>query len=160
MRRRLRGISGILMLGGLVSCGQSQATAPTNSPAPPLGVYTLLASGCTYEGKDTVAAGRGSVTLSNKIAEEAHFDFWRLDQGHSYAEFLAHIQEAQRRRQAGEPELGHPTFATLSTSITVAAGASQSLALPGEAGTYGMACIRWNGGPNGMYPAGPVKVSS
>ena len=148
----------ILMLGGLVSCGQSQATTPANSPAPPVGVYTLSASGCGYEGKDTAAAGRGSVTLSNKIATEAHFDFWRLDKGRSYAEFLAHIQEGQRRFQAREPQLGHPTFANLSTSTTVAAGARQSLALPGETGIYGMACIPWNSGPTGIFAAGPLTV--
>jgi hypothetical protein len=159
MRRGVRWPATILILGGLVSCGQSQATTATNSPASPVGVYTLSASGCIYEGKDTAAAGRGSVTLSNKGATEAHFDFWRLDKGRNYAEFLAHIQEGQRRFQAREPELGHPTFASLSTSTSVAAGASQPLALPGEAGTYGMACIPWNSGPTGIFAAGPLAVS-
>ena len=147
------------MLGGLASCGQSEGARAPSSPAPPLGVYTLSASGCSYEGNDKIAAGRGSITLSNKISTEAHFDFWRLDPGRSYAEFRAHIQEAQRRRLAGEPELGHPTFANLSTSTTVFAGTGQSLAIPGEAGTYGMACIPWKGGPTGMFAAGPVEIS-
>jgi hypothetical protein len=159
MRQGFSWTASILVLGGLASCGQSQTTTPTNSPAPLLGVYTLSASGCGYEGNDKVAAGRGSITLSNKISTEAHFDFWRLDPGRSYAEFRAHIQEAQRRRLASEPELGHPTFANLSASIIVAAGGSQSLAIPGEAGTYGMACIPWKGGPTGMFAAGPVEIS-
>ena len=158
MRWGLRWPATILMLSGLVSCGQSQSASPTNSPAPAVGVYTLSASGCGYVGKDTAAAGRGSVTLSNKSATEAHFDFWRLDTGRSYAEFLAHIQEGQRRFQAREPELGHPTFASLSTSTSVAAGASQPLALPSKAGTYGMACIPWNSGPTGIFAAGPLTV--
>lgn len=159
MRRGLKWTAAILMLGGLASCGQSEAARAPSSPAPPLGVYTLSASGCSYEGNDKIAAGRGSITLSNKISTEAHFDFWRLDPGRSYLEFRAHIQEAQRRRLAGEPELGHPTFANLSTSTTVLAGTGQSLAIPGEAGTYGMACIPWNGGPTGMFAAGPVEIS-
>ena len=158
MRRGVRWPATILMLGGLVSCGQGQATTSTNSPAPPVGVYTLSASGCAYEGRNAAAAGRGSVTLSNRSATEAHFDLWRLDTGRSYAEFLAHIREGQRRFQAREPELAHPTFASLSTSVSVAAGASQALALPSEAGTYGMACIPWNSGPTGIFAAGPLTV--
>ena len=84
MRRGVRWPATILMLGGLVSCGQGQATTSTNSPAPPVGVYTLSASGCAYEGRNAAAAGRGSVTLSNRSATEAHFDLWRLDTGRSF----------------------------------------------------------------------------
>ena len=149
----------VAMLGGLASCGQSHATTPTNSAAPPVGVFTLSASGCGYEGNAALVAGRGSITLANKISTEAHFDFWRLDQGRRYSEFLAHIQEAQRRFQAGEPELGHPTFANLSTSTTVATGATKSLVIPGVAGSYAMACIAWNGRPTSIFAAGPVEIS-
>ena len=146
MRRGLRWTAAILMLGGLASCGQSEGARAPSSPAPPLGVYTLSASGCSYEGNDKIAAGRGSINRSRGVADDG-------------GEFRAHIQEAQRRRLAGEPELGHPTFANLSTSTTVFAGTGQSLAIPGEAGTYGMACIPWKDGPTGMFAAGPVEIS-
>jgi hypothetical protein len=159
MRWGLRWAAAIFTLGGLVSCGQSQSAATANSPAPVVGVYTLSGSGCGYQGQATAGAGHGSVTLSNKSATGAHFDLWRLDAGRTYAEFLAHIQEGQRRFQAREPELGHPTFASLSTSTSVAAGASQPLALPSQAGTYGMACIPWNNGPTGIFAAGPLALS-
>ena len=158
MRLGLRWAAAIFTLGGLVSCGQSQSAAPANSPAPAVGVYALSASGCSYQGQATAGAGGGYVTLANKSATEAHFDLWRLDAGRTYAEFLAHIQEGQRRFQAGEPELGHPTFASLSTSVSVGAGASEPLSLPSQAGTYGMACIPWNNGPTGIFAAGPLTV--
>jgi hypothetical protein len=159
MRRGLIWLSAISMLGVLASCGPSQATTPTSSPAPSVGIFTLSASACGYQGKDSIAAGSGSLAVANKSSKEAHFDFWRLDPGRQYAEFQAHIVEGHRRLQAREPMLGHPTFAKLSTSNTVPAGGSQSLAIPGAAGTYGMACISWSGGPIAMFAAGPVEIS-
>ena len=150
----------ILVLAALAACGPAQTTSASTTPSVALwGVFTLTDSGCGYEGNDIVSARRGTITLSNKISNEAHFDFFRLNQGHNYAELVAHIQEEERRRLAGEAELGHPTFATLSSSTTVAAHVNQSLQIPETAGSYGMVCIRWNLGPLRMFAAGPLTVS-
>ncbi len=150
----------MLVLGLLAACGQNQApSVPTTSSTAPLGVFSLSDSGCSYEGKATVSSESGTIRLSNKISTEAHFDFFKLNQGHNYLELVAHIQEAERRRLAGEPELGHPTFATFSSSTTVSAHGSQTLPIPGSAGTYGMVCIPWNLGPLRKYSAGPLTVS-
>lgn len=168
IRSAVRGTVLVLMLTGAVSCGQSQAASqtssptpsPTSSPTPPsVGDFALSDAGCAYQGQQKIAPGHSSVTLSNKTANQAHFDFWRLNEAHSYSEFVAHIREEQRRIQAGEPGLGHPTFATLITTETVEPQGTQSLVLPSEAATYGMACIPWRNGPTGIFAAGPLTVS-
>ncbi len=159
-RSALRATVLVLMLTGAVSCGQTQAAPATSSASPPsLGAFVLSDSGCGYEGQPKISAGHGSVTLSNKTANQAHFDVWRLNEGHSYSELVAHIKEEQRRSQAGEPGLGHPTFATLLTTEIVEPQRTKSLVLPSEAATYGMACIPWRGGPTGIFAAGPLTVS-
>jgi hypothetical protein len=148
------------VLSLLAACGQNQATSlPTTSSTAPLGVFSLSDSGCSYEGKATVSSESGTIRLSNKSGTEAHFDFFKLNQGHSYLELVAHIEEAERRRVAGEAELGHPTFATFSSSTTVTAQGSVTLPIPKSAGTYGMVCIPWNLGPLRKYSAGPLTIS-
>ncbi len=155
-RSALRATVLVLMLTGTVSCGQTQA-APSSSSASPssVGVFVLSDSGCGYEGQEQISAGHSSVTLSNKTANQAQFDFWRLNEGHAYSEFVAHIKEEQRRIHAGEPGLGHPAFATLITTVTVAPQGTKSLVLPSEAATYGMACIPLTF----IFAAGPLTVS-
>lgn len=151
---------GVLVLGLLAACGPNQATSlPTTSSTTPLGVFSLSDSGCSYEGKATVSSEGGTIRLSNNISTEAHFDLFKLNQGHHYLELVAHIQEEERRRLAGEAQLGHPTFATLSSSTTVSAHGSQTLPIPASAGSYGLVCIPWNLGPLRMYSAGPLTVS-
>jgi hypothetical protein len=156
MRSAVRGTVLVLMLTGAVSCGQSQAAPPTSSASTsPLGVFALSDSGCAYQGQQNIAPGQGSVTLSNKTPNRAQFDFWRLNAGHAYSEFVAHIKEEQRRIQAGEPSLGYPNFATLITTETVAPQGTKSLVLPSEPATYGIACIP----SNSIFAAGPLTVS-
>jgi hypothetical protein len=163
MRRIRSAVCGtvlVLMLTGAESCGQSQAAPLTSSASTSsLGVFALSDSGCAYQGQQKISTGRGSATLSNKLANQAHFDFWRLNEGHGYSEFVAHVQEEQRRIQAAEPGLGHPTFATLIATETVAPQGTKSLALPSAAGTYAMACIPWRDGPTGIFAAGPLTMS-
>lgn len=155
IRSALRGTVLLLVVTGAVSCGQGQAASPTSSPTPPsVGDFALSDAGCAYQGQQKIT-GRGSVSLSNKTANQGQFDFWRLNAGHAYSEFVAHIKEEQRRIQAGEPGLGHPQFATLITTETVAPQGTKSLVLPTEPATYAMACIP----SNFIFAAGPLTWS-
>jgi hypothetical protein len=118
---------------------------------------------CQYTASTAQPSG-GSATanLSNQTSDRAHFDFWRLDSGHSYAEFAAYVSEAGRRLRSKEPEQGHPEFASLVDSSAVQARATGVLHAGLTTGTYGMACIRWGlaqDAPIDMYPAGPLTVA-
>jgi hypothetical protein len=151
---------GFLMLGLLAARGQNQATTlTTTSSIAPLAGFSLSDSGCSYEGMATISSENGAIKLSNRSGTEAHFDFFKLNQGHNYLELVAHIEKEERRRVAGEAELGYPTFASIRSSTTVPAQGSVTLPIPNSAGTYGMVCIPWNLGPLRKYSAGPLTIS-
>jgi hypothetical protein len=118
----------------------------------------LRADGCAYDGPAVVASGLLAVELVNQVDGPFDLDLWRLDDGHSYAELAAHIEEEQRRGQAGEPPVGHPTFADLVAEET-AAGTTGSLETNLSAGTYGFACILQLAVNGGIWAAGPMEVS-
>jgi len=144
------------------ACGGAVTTTPaTTGKVPEAGTFTLTDSGCQYDATARVASGSFSARVANNTADRAHFDLWKLNAGHSYAELLAHFNEEGRRLRSQQPQLGHPEFASLVRSVPVDAQASGVLTADAGAGIYGMACIRWKlaeEGPLDMYPAGPLMV--
>ena len=144
------------------ACGGAvNATPATTGKVPEAGTFTLTDSGCQYDATARVASGSFSARVANNTADRAHFDLWKLNAGHSYAELLAHVNEEGRRLRLQQPQLGHPEFASLVRSVPVDAQASGVLTADAGAGIYGMACIRWKlaeEGPLDMYPAGPLMV--
>lgn len=137
------------------------ATQATTGKVPEAGTFTLTDSGCKYDATARVASGSFSARVTNKTADRAHFDLWKLNAGHSYAELLAYINEEGRRLRSQQPQLGHPEFASLIRSVPVETHTSGVLTADAGVGTYGMACIRWKlaeEGPLDMYPAGPLMV--
>jgi hypothetical protein len=101
--------------------------------------------GCEYSGPAMVSAGTVVLGLENESSGQFDADLWLLNSGHSYEELAAHIAEEQRRADAGEPGLGHPDFATLVAEASVAAGRGR-LTSRLAPGTYGIACILFEGG--------------
>jgi hypothetical protein len=149
----------VTLAGCNAETGGKASATPTRAPA---GTFTLLDSGCGYEGASQVAAGNLRANLSNGTADRAHFDLWKLDAGHDYTELSSYVSEAGRRLRAKEQELPHPPFGSLISSTAVASSASGVLSADLRPGVYGMACIRWKvteEGPLDMYPAGPINVS-
>lgn len=106
-----------------------------------VGRFVLSESGCRYEGPETVDAGEISLSIASEMDAAAWFDLWQINEGHTYSELVAHIDEEQRRAEVGEPGLGHPTFATLVAEGQADPSAEATITLEAAAGEYGMACI-------------------
>jgi len=121
--------------------GNGAGDSPSVSGPQALGRFVLSESGCRYEGPDTVDAGEISLSIASELDTPAWFDLWQLDEGHTYSELVAHIDEEQRRVEVGEPGLGHPTFATLVAEGEVDPRAEATITLEAASGEHGMACI-------------------
>jgi len=154
-----------LMQWRLMSPSRQVRPSPSPTPtslvqAPSAGTVLFSGSACAYKGPPRIWVDHVSVALSNQTARDAHFDFLRLNQGHSYLEFAAHIREEQQRSQAGQSSLGYPDFATFLFTDVIKPQETQSLYLPTDVATYVIACIPWNDSqPAGIFAAGPVTVS-
>jgi hypothetical protein len=129
-----------------------------------VGTPTAMASvvlrddGCAYSGVPTVEAGTVVLELLNETTAQFDADLWLLEPGRTYDELATHVAGEQRRLEAGEPPLGHPAFATLvAEASTVSERGTLTADL--DAGTYGVACIRFEGGaPVQYWAAGPFTV--
>ena len=141
----------VLMLSLTVlagSCGSTDSPGdgagdpiPSANGTAAVGRFVLSESGCRYEGPDAVDVGRVSLSIASELDTPAWFDLWQLDEGHTYSELVAHIDEEQRRAEVGEPGLGHPTFATLVAEGEADPRAEATITLEAASGEYGMACI-------------------
>lgn len=151
-----------------MSCGSSSgpaATVQSPSPSPALaaqiGPLVLSDKGCTYAGPAQVRSGPVALMMTNETKVQFKLDVWRLSEGHTYAELDAHIKEEQRRYAAGEPELGHPSFATLIDQESVASGSETKNISTLTRGTYGFVCIAFQtSGPGAIWLAGPLSVAA
>ena len=134
-----------LVLGVIVvACGTPVAATPSGESTalsgPARGTVTLTEDGCGYDGPAEAAAGPMVIAMVNATNGQFDLDLWRMDDGHSYDELVAHIAEEMRRQEAGEPPLGHPAFAELVGEATAEASAEAELQVALEPGAYGIAC--------------------
>lgn len=149
----------------VISCGYSGGpTATAQSPSPPravvIGPLVLSEQGCAYAGPAQIGSGRVALTMTNQTSVKFNLDLWKLDEGHTYGELDAHIKEEQRRASAGEPELGHPSFAALIVQESVASGTEVKNISTLAPGTYGFVCIAFaTSGPGAIWLAGPLNVA-
>jgi hypothetical protein len=122
---------------------------------------TLDDTDCTLAGDSELPAGPVEIHMDNATDGQFDLDLWRLQEGHSYDELVAHIDEEMRRIEAGEPPLGHPDFADLIAESTAATGADGELRTDLLAGTYGFACIYFPSTDDlgAIRSAGPLEVS-
>jgi hypothetical protein len=145
-----------------MSCGASSgptASVPTASVQTSIGPVVLSDNGCTFGGPSQIGSGPVALKMTNQTNGHFNLDLWKLDEGHSYGELDAHIKEEQRRAAAGEPELGHPTFAALIRQESVASGTEVKNIPRLTPGTYGFVCIALaNSGPGAIWLAGPLTV--
>ena len=150
----------------VMSCGTSggptstvQSPSPSPPPATQIGPLVLSDKGCTYAGPPQVGSGPMALKMTNGTKAQFNLDLWRLNEGHTYAELGAHIKEEQRRAAAGEPELGHPSFAALIHQTSVASGTETKNISTLAPGTYGFVCIAFEtNGPGAIWLAGPLVV--
>lgn len=148
-----------------MACGVSSGpTATIQSPkltprAAEIGPLVLSDTGCTYAGPAQIGSGPVALKMTNQTNVKFNLDLWKLDEGHTYGELDAHIKEEQRRASAGEPGLGHPSFAALIAQESVASGTEVKNISTLSPGTYGFVCIAFaTSGPGAIWLAGPLSV--
>ena len=136
---------------------ESDSTETTGEEA----YVTLSDAGCAYEGPSSMAVGQFSVEMSNQTNGQFDLDLYLLDEGHQYEEFAGHVDDERARDEAGEPPLGHPTFATLVAEASAEGEPPGQLTTDLAVGTYGMACIFFDqpGSLGGIWPVGPLVVT-
>lgn len=79
-----------------------------------------------------------------------------VERDHTYAELVAHVEEEQRLLEAGEPLMGHPSFATEVASRPLTESRGQTtMSFDASAGEYGMTCIQLE---RSLAAAGPFVV--
>ena len=140
-----------------MSCGVS--SGPTASVQTSIGPVVLSDNGCTFAGPSQIGSGRVAMKMTNQTKAQFNLDLWKLDEGHTFSELDAHIKEEQRRAAAGEPELGHPSFAALLAQESVASGTEVKNISTLTPGTYGFVCIAFvTSGPGAIWLAGPLSV--
>lgn len=167
-----QGIGSAILAVVLAACGTpgSSTTAPpsgsppatASSSAAPLQLsVTLDDTACALEGDSELPAGPVAIHMDNATDGQFDLDLWRLQDGHSYDELVAHIDEEMRRITSGEPPLGHPDFADLVDESTAAAGMDGELRSDLLPGLYGFACIYFQSTDvlGAIRPAGPLEVS-
>jgi hypothetical protein len=108
-----------------------------------------------------MAVGQLRVEMSNQTNRQFDLDLYLLDEGHPYEESAGHVDDERARDEAGEPPLGHPTFATLVAEASAEGEPSGQLRTDLAVGTYGMACILFDqpGSLGGIWPVGPLVVT-
>lgn len=120
---------------------------------------TLTETGCQYDGPGEVPAGETAVFISNKTGATFRMDFWLLRDGHEYEELVSHIDDERRRSEAGEPPLGHPSFARMVLQGEAEPGETVGVVFDADPGVYGAACIRFEDEPTAIWAAGPTRVT-
>src|SRR5205814_7194233 len=104
-----------LMQWRLMSPSRQVRPSPSPTPtslvqAPSAGTVVFSGSACTYKGPQRIWVDHVSVALSNQTARDAHFDFFRLNQGHSYLDFAADLRDEEQRSKASQATLGYGVF--------------------------------------------------
>ena len=84
-----------------------------------------------------------------------------IEASDQYEEFAGHDDDERARDEAGEPPLGHPTFATLVAEASAEGEPPGQLTTDLAVGTYGMACIFFDqpGSLGGIWLVGPLVVT-
>lgn len=139
----------------VAACGASTAGSPnaTTSPVPasptsvtsgPSGAATITATECILElAPGPLASGTQELTFANESAEQAAFDLWRIDDGHTYADFEAAIAVEEQLTREGKPIAGPPAFVSeRQSSGLLEPGETRTMRVTLRAGTHGIVCLR------------------
>lgn len=141
---------------------QTEPGEPSASVSRPVGILNVTGSTCTIDGVDgPIAAGSVSFTAVNETDGLAAFNIAAIEEGHSFDELASHIEEEIELADAGEPGLGHPSFAVPMFEVLLEAGETGTMSGSLDQGTYGLTCARVNDAVGELRPAGalgPIEV--
>lgn len=140
---RVRFMSVVFTLGVLAACGapksadapvaETATSAAAASPAPT--VYTITAKDYSYDAPDTIIAGMVTLRLVNQGPELHHVQLFRLDAGHTAAEFT----DGMKRMKPADPL--PPWAHEVAGPNTPVLGGEQSLTQELTAGEYIIVCM-------------------
>jgi hypothetical protein len=164
--RTLAATLGVWLVAVACGGGASPASPPEEaspSAPTPVGTLTVTDSGCTIEGVDgPIAPGRITFLAANETDRAAAFNIAAIEEGHSFDELVSHIDQEIGLAEAGDPALGHPSFAVPLFDVLLDAGGSGTLSgTISDPGTYGLTCARVYDEAGELRPAGalgPVEV--
>ncbi len=158
MRRLIVGIA--VATTAMTACGDDATQAPTGEQ--PVSQLTVSGTSCAYDGPTEISAGTVTIEIVNQTGQAVDIDVWKLDEGRAYEEFVAHLDEEMRLMEADQPGLGPPSWVSGRSEITVETETgSQDVTM--DQGTWVFACIPFDPAadePTGIFPAGPVEVTS
>lgn len=150
----------VLLLAG---CGADDGAAAPSPDRANGGTLTLATAACGFEpGAHPIPAGPVTFTVENRIEVLGVVNIARLE-GASFQEFAAHVAEELRLAKAGEPGLGHPSYAVPISDVLVDPGETAKLTATLDPGTHALQCGRVYGEVGELRPAmaiGPVEVGS
>lgn len=171
-----------LMSGIVVGCsfnpgtspGPSRTAQPTETAEPPTaapsptalpffaGSIELRDSDCQFEAPlGSIEPGLIEMTFMNHSSDRSVFHLWRLDEGHTFAEFEAFIANHKERMEKGF-DTGAPPFARQITGPSLQPGTTAAWRVNVIAATYAVACIVPNeiaGRLVATYSAGPIVIA-
>jgi hypothetical protein len=119
-------------------------TTPFASPPPSLpvaGRVTLLPNGCTFEPSGVPLESAVTFELDNQTERLSGFDWFRLNPGSTFDQFMVHMEREIDLIERGEPYTGPPPGASLVTQAAVEPGQSRTQGVGFSSGTYVLVCV-------------------
>jgi hypothetical protein len=144
----------LVVMAGCASTGSEPSADPSEeatgasttgaTPGPSTeGTIIVSDSGCAVEGiPSPLQAGSVALTIVNTTDGDVVGNMSRILEGGTFEQLTAHVRREIRRAEAGEPALGHPSYAPPSFDLFVDPGDSEVLMGEVTAGTYAIVCGR------------------
>lgn len=141
----------------------AQSAEPSQSGAS-IGTATLTSlTDCKFEPAAALTPGEWSLTATSNLPEPhaGTVELFRVEPGHTFDEFAAHIDEEVRRAGAGAPALGPPDWTTHLFGVEVQAGETGSANGSLGTGIHAIICTVVVDTPGDFRPVeiiGPIEI--
>lgn len=153
--------------------GSSPSPTATSSPAaesssappslPAAGRVTLEPNGCTFQPSGVPLESAVTFELVNTTDRPSGFDWFRLNPGYTFDQFMVHMEREIGLIERGEPYTGPPPGASLITQAAVEPRASRTQGVGFSSGTYVLVCVEGvssTENPVAYRIVGPLEVGS
>jgi hypothetical protein len=158
----------IALIFFFAACGGSQssgASGPSPSVAPTTtATVTLTDAGCRYYGPTHVPAGQFIAHLANQTNNTFFLGLGRIEQGHTYQDFVEWTDRDRDREIHGLASLGPPDWLPGISHVQAEPGHAVDLMASVGKGIYAFGCGRLDLTETqpkelGVWAAGPFEVS-
>jgi hypothetical protein len=149
-----------------VACSTQNQAGASASPSPSptlltLGKLTVSQDVCSLDAVAPFASGGITFLAINKSNVSTFFHVFRLADGHTFSEVLAHVEEERRLADAGAPSLGPPGYLSWWANILLKPGETSTPEVIFARGTYVIVCTEGAPGVQELRvigAAGPLVV--